>query len=74
MNKEKYELIPAYKVDAIDTTAAGDSFVGAFATNLKSIDYRDIFYAVKIGTKAASITVQSKGAQNSLPYLRDIKR
>lgn len=73
MNKEKYELIPAYKVDAIDTTAAGDSFVGAFATNLKSIDYRDIFYAVKIGTKAASITVQSKGAQNSLPYLRDIK-
>lgn len=73
MNRENHELVPAYKVEVVDTTAAGDSFVGAFSTMINSLDYRDLIYAVKIGTKAASLTIQKKGAQSSLPYLKDIK-
>lgn len=73
MTYEKYIHIDAEKVEAIDTTAAGDSFVGAFSTMINSLDFRDLLYAVKIGTKAAALTVQKKGAQESLPYLREIK-
>jgi len=73
MNKEGHRLVDAYEVEAVDTTAAGDSFVGAFAARLKSLSLNDLYYAVKIGNKAASITVTKKGAQSSLPYLDDIK-
>lgn len=73
MNGDDFKRIEAYDVKAVDTTAAGDSFVGAFAARLASLDFLDIFYAIKIGTKAAAVTVQNKGAQASLPYLRDIK-
>ena len=73
MNGDEYRFVEAYKVDAIDTTAAGDSFVGAFGASLKSLSFIDIYYAIKIATKAASVTVTKRGAQSSLPYLRDIK-
>lgn len=73
MNGDDYRMVEAYKVEAVDTTAAGDSFVGAFAARLNSLSFFDIYYAIKIGNKAASITVGEKGAQSSLPYLKDIK-
>lgn len=70
-NKENsIQHIPAIKVKAVDTTAAGDSFVGAFATFLaKGLDKES---AIKLAVKAASITVTRIGAQSSLPYLREI--
>lgn len=73
MNGDEYKHIEALDVEVVDTTAAGDSFVGAFASRLQSLEFLDIYYAIKIATKAASVTVQKKGAQQSLPYFRDIK-
>lgn len=57
-------------VKAVDTTAAGDTFTGFFlASYLKDNDPKK---ALKLATKASSITVQGKGAAKSIPELKDI--
>lgn len=64
---EETELrIPARKVDAIDTTGAGDCFVGALAAALASGS--DLPEAAKRANVAASICVQKLGAGTSMPY------
>lgn len=70
INDKCARYYPAEKVAAIDTTAAGDSFIGGFTymlANGKSIDD-----AIKFATKAAAITVTRRGAQESLPTLDDV--
>lgn len=60
--------VPAIKVNAIDTTGAGDSFVGAFAAKLKEGEE----IAMKFGCIAAGISVTRKGAQSSYPSYEEI--
>lgn len=74
LSKDRAEIIPAYKVKAIDTTAAGDSFLGALSSrlNTKSFQFEDLIDAVKFGNKVSSIVVQREGAQPSIPYLSEI--
>ncbi|MCD2346968.1 ribokinase [Clostridium guangxiense] len=74
VTKENAELIPAYKVKAIDTTAAGDSFLGAVVSKIDSekISFENLKEAVKFGSKVSSIAVQKKGAQPSIPYLKEV--
>ena len=62
---------PGEKVKTVDTTAAGDSFIGALIYKL-SIN-TPIGDAIKFATKAASVTVTKFGAQSSLPFTKDIK-
>ncbi len=58
-------LIPAYQVDAVDTTAAGDCFNGAFAAYLaKGFEQKK---AISYAEKASSLCVQRRGAICSLP-------
>lgn len=59
------ELVPAFKVKAVDTTAAGDVFNGALAVAL--IEGRPLTVAVSFAAKAASISVTRMGAQSSAP-------
>ena len=66
------ELVPAFKVNAVDTTAAGDTFIGAM-TSLLRPDLSNLKDAVLFANKASSITVQKYGAQPSIPYAKDIK-
>jgi ribokinase len=62
--------IPAYPVIAIDTVAAGDAFVGAFATGIaEGLNVDD---AVKLGNAAAAISVTRHGAQPSLPIRKEV--
>jgi len=56
---------PAPQVTAVDTTGAGDAFVGSFAFALAS--GQDPVMAMKFGIKIASLTVTRKGAQSSYP-------
>lgn len=64
--------IPAYPVRAVDTTAAGDAYVAAFAVG-KTQGMSDV-EAAKFASKAAAITVTREGAQPSLPTRDDVQR
>jgi len=62
--------IPVEKVEAVDTTAAGDVFNGALAVALS--ENREITDAVQFACKAASISVTRIGAQASAPYRKEL--
>ncbi|MDT2612915.1 ribokinase [Enterococcus dongliensis] len=64
-------IIPAFKVDAVDTTAAGDTFIGAMSSVLMK-DFSNLEQAIKYGNKASSVTVQRFGAQPSIPYKNEL--
>ena len=57
--------LPARKVDAVDTTAAGDTFIGGFIAALEQ--GRDQFDAIAYGQAAAALSVTRAGAQTSIP-------
>lgn len=60
------EFIPALKVEAVDTTAAGDVFNGALTVALA--EERSLAEAVRFACKASAISVTRVGAQSSAPY------
>jgi ribokinase len=63
---------PGIAVTAVDTTAAGDVFVGGFVASLAA--GRSVADAVGFGQAAASLSVTRHGAQPSIPRLEDIIR
>lgn len=65
--------LPAFKVKAVDTTAAGDSFTGAFALAIAKAN-TDIAEAVRFASAAGALTTTKPGAQPSLPRLPDVQR
>jgi ribokinase len=66
----KGQLIPSRKVEAIDTTAAGDTFNGALAVAIAQ--GKSLTEAVAFGNQAAAISVTRLGAQTSVPYLHEL--
>ncbi len=62
--------IPPYSVQAVDTVAAGDAFVGAFATGLA--EGMNTEQAAQLGNAAAAISVTRHGAQPSLPMRKEV--
>jgi ribokinase len=58
------------RVDAVDTTAAGDTFNGYLAVSLAKGE--SLKSAVKIANQAASLSVTRLGASTSIPYLKEI--
>ncbi len=64
------ELIPGIKVEAVDTTAAGDVFNGALAVAIA--EGKDLKDAVVFANKVAAISVTRLGAQASAPYRKEI--
>ena len=62
--------VSAPKVNAVDTTGAGDAFVGVFAFGLAS--GKNPEDAMKLGVKVASMSVTRKGAQSSYPSQAEI--
>ena len=64
-------IVPAFKVHAVDTTAAGDTFIGALSSVLKN-DFSNLAEAIKFGNQASSLTVQRFGAQPSIPYKNEL--
>jgi ribokinase len=64
------ELIPAFPVPVVDTTAAGDGFVGALATGLG--EGLSLSAAARFASAAAAISVTRPGAQPSLPHRGEV--
>lgn len=64
-------MVPALKVEAVDATAAGDTFCGALCVALSKGE--SLPEAARFATRASALTVQKMGAQASIPYLEDIQ-
>lgn len=64
------DRIPTFKVNAIDTTAAGDSFSGALAAHLaKGFELKE---ALKIANATGALTTTKIGAQEALPTEEEV--
>ena len=68
---ELHELVPAFKVKAVDSTAAGDTYCGALATAL--VEGQSLVQAVRFASAAAAIAVTRLGAQISVPLREEIE-
>jgi ribokinase len=62
--------VPAPKVKAVDTTAAGDTFIGYFAASL--IQGLSPEACLTFACKAAALSVTRKGAADSIPNQREV--
>lgn len=63
-------VVPAYKVKAVDTTAAGDTFCGALCVAMTN--GMPMLKALDFANKAASVSVTRAGAQQSMPRLEEV--
>jgi len=67
---EMTQHVPAETTTAIDTTAAGDTFIGGFVAALAAGGNQT--EAIAYGQRAAAISVARAGAQTSIPYRREL--
>lgn len=71
LDKDTEIIQPAYTVKAVDTTAAGDTFVGYFIAEISR--GKEPCEAIKTACAASAITVSRKGAAPSIPKLDEVK-
>ena len=65
-------LIPAFHVDAVDTTGAGDAFSGGLLAGLS--EGMALWEAVRFGQATAALSVQKLGTTPAMPWREDIDR
>jgi ribokinase len=70
VTKNEKVSVPSFKVEAVDTTAAGDTFCGAFAVAL--VEGKSLKDALQFASAAAAISVTRIGAQPSAPTRKEI--
>ncbi|MEQ4922738.1 ribokinase [Proteus hauseri] len=64
-------IIPGFRVEAVDTIAAGDTFNGAFVTAI--LEGKPSIDAIRFAHAAAAIAVTRHGAQSSVPWRDEIE-
>ncbi|HRQ24516.1 MAG TPA: PfkB family carbohydrate kinase, partial [Anaerolineales bacterium] len=73
--------VGAFKVDVLDTTAAGDAFIGGFAAKLLAVNAQSVDFAVDLsvlegavryGCACGALAATKLGAQPSLPSKADV--
>lgn len=70
LSDEKSGIVKAPKVEAIDTTAAGDTFNGALVVALS--EDKPLIDAIAFAVSAASVSVTRIGAQSSIPHRKEL--
>jgi ribokinase len=68
---EKEVLVPSYKVEAVDTTGAGDTFNAAFAVALS--EGQSLLDSIRFANRAASLSVTKFGAQGGMPSRAEVE-
>lgn len=71
INQNEHKFFKSYKVNVVDTTAAGDSFIGGFTSSY--IEDKNIERAIEMGQKTAALSIQKVGAQSSLPTRKEVE-
>ncbi|MDO6654910.1 ribokinase [Anaerobacillus sp. 1_MG-2023] len=71
-NGKEEVLVPSFKVKAVDTTGAGDTFNAAFGTAIA--EGKDLTESITFGNRAASLSVTSFGAQGGMPTREEVER
>lgn len=66
------EIVPAYSVNAVDTTAAGDAFNAGFAVGLMM--GMEVVESARFASAVAAISVTRPGAQPSMPDLQEVEQ
>jgi len=69
VNKDTSTHVDTYRVDVVDTTAAGDAFIGGFASILDSSSLLD---AIRYGCACGALACTKFGAQPSLPNVEQV--
>jgi ribokinase len=72
VTKEKSQTVSSHKVAAIDTTGAGDAFIGCFAHFF--VQNGDVLHAIKKATAFATLSVTKRGTQISYPSMEELER
>jgi len=67
----KSEIFPAFQIKPVDTTAAGDAFIGGFAVALA--EGKSMTEAIRWGNAAGALATTRLGAQPSLPMRQDVE-
>jgi ribokinase len=70
-NGKEKGSIAGRKVDVVDTTGAGDTFIGYIMAGIQRGDA--LTSALETATRAAAICVTRKGATSSIPYAKEIQ-
>lgn len=71
ISRDFVKYMPAYKVEVVDTTGAGDAFNAALAVSLA--EGRDIVEACNIANAAAALKITKLGAQSGLPTREELE-
>jgi len=69
-DNSQIEQHSAYKVKAVDTTAAGDTFAGYFVWAMSQ--GKTIKDCLMLASKAAALAVMKEGASSSIPYFKEV--
>lgn len=72
VNKETSTHVDTYHVDVVDTTAAGDAFIGGFANAL--LENKSLEESVRFGCACGALATTKFGAQPSLPMKEEVER
>jgi ribokinase len=72
VNHEFTKHIPSFKIDVVDTTAAGDAFIGGFASAL--LQEKPLQDAVRYGCACGALAATKFGAQPSLPTKEEVEK
>lgn len=66
-----YYRIPSIPVNSVDSTGAGDAFIGGFVYGL--VQKKNIYNCIILGNIAGALSVKKVGAQTSLPHKNELK-
>lgn len=73
-NREGYRMVPAFSGNVVDTTGAGDSFMGGFLTGLaqsgkkpEEVSLEELASFARIGNAVAALCVQGRGGISAIP-------
>ncbi len=72
INNSEFKLVEGFKVNAIDTIAAGDSFNAGFAHSLSCGN--DVLTSIRFANAVAGLSTTGKGAQEAMPKLDEVEK